>query len=153
MNNETIITLLVFGYVNENLLQAEMWETESAYILEISTKDGLCISEDEINSIKESIKTCTPIKNEKWHKLMMQRVYYYDHSGPSHIYYELLHIQPMPHTCIRCGTYLLQADSDACDKYGVDPYCTQYCAEIANGVPLPYSTGALVFDKWINGNK
>jgi len=34
----------------------------------------------------------------------------------------------------------------------VDPHCSQYCAEVGNGTPLPYSQGALTFDRIFNQN-
>ena len=54
------------------------------------------------------------------------------------------------HNCIVCGRKLPKEDSDLINMYGVDPYCSQYCAEIGSGVPMPYSQGANVFDKFWN---
>lgn len=55
--------------------------------------------------------------------------------------------------CLHCDKKIDAAESLAMEEAGVDPYCSVYCANIAGGVPLPYSGGALVFDKWMNNNK
>jgi hypothetical protein len=53
--------------------------------------------------------------------------------------------------CLHCKEPIPAAEADDMAKYGVAPYCSVYCSNVAGGVPLPYSAGAMVFDKWHNG--
>lgn len=55
--------------------------------------------------------------------------------------------------CLYCGKLIDEKESLAIIEAGVEPFCSIYCANVASGVPLPYSSGAFVFDKWVLGNK
>ena len=72
---------------------------------------------------------------------------------PTNVTMKKINIELVPHKCLNCGIRLGKEESDLIDLYGVTPYCGQYCAEIDGGVPMPVSSGALVFDKWANNNK
>ena len=151
MSENLIIIIHVFGYLNN---EYPHWENSGISLAEILGNNHFPLCDDEIRVLCESLEEITPLKNERWHKLILERIY--EKGGfqqPDVCYYRKINIELIPHTCLSCGKQISKEDSDLIDVYGVEPYCSQWCSEIGNGVPMPVSTGALVFDKWANNNK
>lgn len=53
--------------------------------------------------------------------------------------------------CLRCNKKINDIEAKKIEEAGVDPFCSQYCAEIYGGIPLPYSKSDGYMDKVING--
>ncbi len=150
MGDKLIIVINAFGYLNN---EYPHWENSGFSLSEILGGQQFPLCDDEIRVICESLEEIKPLKNERWHKLTLERVYERGGQNPDICYYRKLNIELVPHHCLMCGKHLLKEDSDLIDVYGVDPYCSQWCSEIGNGTPMPVSVGALVFDRFANNNK
>lgn len=138
----------------EPSLLSELPKWELGMISLTSVIGDFPLTIEEINAVKECVEQSHPLAHERWHHIEMKRVFVnHGISEPYELYYERIKTTVLNHNCMRCGNALSDMDSTAVDLYNVDPYCSQYCAEVANGVPLPYSSGALVFDKYANQNK
>ena len=53
--------------------------------------------------------------------------------------------------CLQCGKIIPQNEAKKIEEIGVEPFCSQYCAEVYGGVPLPYSKSDGFMDEVING--
>jgi len=145
MGENLIIIIEVYGYLNN---EYPHWENSSISLVEILSPNQFPLCDDEIRVLCESLEEITPLKNERLHKLTLKRIYNKGgYQQPDECYYEKINIELVPHTCLTCGVKMDKKDSDLIDVYGVDPYCSQWCSELGNGTPMPYSQGAHVYDK------
>lgn len=148
MEDQLMIVLDAFGYLSK---EDNSWETSGLSLVEFNGGMYFHLCDDEIRIICDSLAEITPLKNERWHKLTLKRVYIEGgYQVPSECFYEKISIELMPNICLSCGKQIPKEDSDLIDVYGVDPYCSQWCSEIGNGTPMPVSQGALTFDKIFN---
>ena len=145
MGENLIIIIEVYGYLNN---EYPHWENSAISIVEIFGSNQLPFCDDEIRVLCESLEEITPLKNERLHKLTLKRIYNKGgYQQPDECYYEKINIELVPRTCLTCGVRMDKKDSDLIDVYGVEPYCSQWCSELGNGTPMPYSQGAHVYDK------
>ncbi len=150
MGDKLVIIIEVFGYI---LPDVQRWEHSGISLVEILGGNHFPLCDDEIRVLCESLEEIAPLKNERWHKLTLQREHEEQgYQQPPNIYYRLLNTEIVPLTCLTCGQSLGKENSEEVDRYSIDPYCSQFCAEVGNGVPLPYSQGALTFDRIFNQN-
>lgn len=153
MNDQLIIIIEVFGFLKKEI-PAPTWEYSGISLVEILGGQQFPLCDDEIRVLCDSLPEIVPLKDERWHRLTLKRVYEKGgYQEPDLCYYEKLNIELVPHRCLNCGVFLEKKDSEEIDKYGVEPYCSQYCSEVGNGIPMPFNSGALVFDKWANNNR
>lgn len=153
MNDQLIIIIEIFGFLKKDN-PAPAWEYSGISLVEMLGGQHLPLCDDEIRVLCDSLAEMVPLKDERWHRLTLKRVY--EKGGwqeADECYYEKINIELIPHRCLTCGRFLDKKDSEEIDKHGVAPYCSKYCFECDNGTPMPISSGALVFDKWANGNK
>jgi hypothetical protein len=130
------------------------WESGAISLIGISGDWQFPLNEEGLRELRESIEEVKPIKNERWHKIKMEEVW--ERDDPHYMsvrFYTLESIGLVPHPCAYCSKELSKQDSDLCDEYGQDPFCSQYCFEKHNGTPMPINSGDLVFDKWNNNNR
>lgn len=153
MNDQLIIIIEVLGFLKKDN-PAPNWEYSGISLVEILGGQQFPLCDDEIRVLCDSLAEIVPIKDERWHKLTLRRVY--EKGGwqePDECYYEKINIELVPRICLNCGIMLDKQDSQQIDMYGYWPYCSQYCAAIGGGIPMPVSSDALVFDKWANNNR
>lgn len=55
--------------------------------------------------------------------------------------------------CLRCGDTIPQSEAKKIKEAEIDPFCSQYCAEIYGGMPLPYNSAIHNRLKWDDINK
>ena len=145
MSENLIIVIHVYGYLNGEHPQ---WENSGISLVEILSPNQFPLCDDEIRVLCESLEEITPLRNERWHKLTLERIYNRGgYQQPDECYYRKINIEIIPHRCSSCGAQIDKKESDLIDFYGVEPYCSQFCSEVGGGIPMPYSQGAHVYDK------
>lgn len=146
MSNHPIITIEVYGY--DTIPQ---WEHSGIKVLSIEN-GSLPFCDDEINLLCDSLDEIRALRNERWHRIKLERKHdrYSPYVKPDEVYYKKISIELVLHVCLSCGKQLSKDESDLIDVYGVEPYCSQWCAELGNGVPMPVSQGALTYDRIFN---
>lgn len=150
MNDQLIIIIEVYGFL-KNDRPAPSWEYSGISLVEILGGQQFPLCDDEIRVLCDSLVEIVPLKDERWHKMTLKRVY--EKGGwqeSDECYYEKINIELVPHRCLNCGAFIEKTESEQIYEYGVDPYCSQWCSEIGNGVPMPVSQGALTFDRIFN---
>ena len=153
MEGQTTIVIEAFRFLKA-YNPAFSWERSGIKLVQILSPYPFPLCDDEIRILCDSLVGINGIKDGRWHKITLKRVYEKGgYQKADECYYEKINIELVPHKCLNCGIRLGKEESDLIDLYGVTPYCGQYCAEIDGGVPMPVSSGALVFDKWANNNK
>lgn len=153
MNDQLIIIIEVYGYLKKDHPE-QSWEYPGILLVEIIGAQQFPLCDDEIEILCDSLVEIIPLKDERWHRLTLKRVYEKGGYQEADLcYYEKINIELVPHRCLNCGIIIDKKDSEEIDLHGVDPYCSQYCAEVGGGVPLPISSSALVLDKWANNNR
>lgn len=143
MGENLIIVIEVYGYLNN---EYPHWENSGILLVELIGSTYLPLADNELGILRESLEEITPLKNERWHKITLKRVFQNGEVPPQE-YYQKINIELVPHSCLTCGVQMDKKDSDLIDVYGVEPYCSQWCSELGNGTPMPYSQGAHVYDK------
>ncbi len=56
----------------------------------------------------------------------------------------------IPTACVRCGGEIKIEEAVKCFQWSQPVFCSQYCFEVYNGVPIPGTSGEAIFDKWHN---
>ena len=142
---------MAYGWKTENGFS---WETAGISIASINGDFAFWLCQNEINIIEESLQEIEPLKNERWHSIELERfegptsIY-----EPQEIYYSCSEIKLVPLSCDRCSGEIPETEADKILLAGVSAYCSQYCAEVANGVPIPGTKSELVFDRIWNDNQ
>ena len=139
------VTITAYGYISGDEFS---WETAGISLLNTFGGLNFWLCQEEIDLIRRDMEEITPMKNERWHKIWLNRIYcspldndYEDD------WYSLKKIQLFPITCERCGSKIKEAEADKIIKAGVTPYCSLYCANVASGVPIPGSNGDWDFER------
>lgn len=147
--SQDLITIEVYAHENMDTRLAE-WEPDAITLTDIKCQLPFTLSELQI--LKDSLDEISPKAKSEWHEIKLCRVC--ENRGwdePSLLYYKLVDMLVIRYQeCQQCGHPLSIEDQRLIEQYGVEPYCSQYCSEVGNGIPMPVSSGALVFDKWHN---
>lgn len=146
------ITVAAYGFKSKD---GFFWETAGISIVSINGEFSFWLCQEEINIVEESLSDIEPLKNERWHYIQLERFegQIFSMYEPQEIYYSCAAIELVPLPCDRCGSEISEDEADKVISFGVNPYCSQYCAEVANCVPIPGAKSELVFDKIWNDNK
>lgn len=147
MEGQTTIVIEAYRFLKASN-PALSWEYSGIKLLQILSTYPFPLCDDEIRILCDSLVSINGIKDGRWHKITLKRVYEKGgYQEADECYYEKINIELVPHTCLTCGVQMDKKDSDLIDVYGVEPYCSQWCSELGNGTPMPYSQGAHVYDK------
>jgi len=134
MGQNLIIIMEAYGFINGDGFS---WENSGLGIVEILGGQQLHFCDDEIRVLCESLAEISPLKNERRHKLTLERIYERGgYNNPSICFYREINKELMPHQCSNCGSFLEKEDSEKYDLLSVgheaEPFCGVSCAEFYN---------------------
>lgn len=143
MENEFDILIGVLAETNDdNIIY---YNVDSIVIQSLHENYNLVLDPLIFNLISESVSDFKNPKKGCWHEIKLKHIIKNGGWGqPNEEYFEPVEIREIPFACSVCEKEISE------DDFINSSVCCKYCADVLNGVPMPYSQSAHIFDIFHN---